>query len=142
MTSQSTRRHLATILWFVSGMLWVVQAAVPWTRRGPFSSSSMLDGARLFETGVVDEVVPRWASFVLVVVPVLGVFVGATAALRGRALFTARLICVGVVSALFVFFVHNVAGADPTRLGPGAWLTGTGIVLSILTLTRTRHTGS
>jgi hypothetical protein len=132
--------HLATIVWFVTGMLWVAQAAVPWSRRGAFSSSTMLDGARLLHSGLVDAAVPRWAALLLLVVPVVGVVVGATAALRGTPLWVGRLICVAVVTVAFAAFMHNVAGANLSRLGPGGWLAGAGIVLGTLGLIRTRPT--
>jgi hypothetical protein len=122
-------------------MLWVAQASVPWTRRGAFSSSSMLDGARLLRSGLVADAAPRWTSLVLVVVPALGVLVGATAGLRGRAMWTTRLTTVVAVTVAFVLFVHNVAGADLSRLGPGGWLTSAGIVSGALGLAWTRGHG-
>lgn len=140
MTSRSARGHVATLLWFAAGMLWVAQATVPWTRRGAFSSSSMLDGARLLRSGLVDAAAPRWAALLLVLVPTLGVLLGATAALRGTAVWVARMICVSVVTVAYTLFVHNVAGANLTKLGPGGWLTGAGILIGALGLAWTRAT--
>lgn len=128
-------------MWFATGMLWVAQAAVPWSRRGAFSSSTMLDGARLLESGLVDAAVPRWAALVLLVVPVLGVLVGATAGLRGRVAWWARLSCVVVVTFGFAIFMQNIAGADLSRLGPGGWLAGAGILIGAVGLLRTRPHG-
>ena len=129
MASRAPSSHLGTVVWFLCGMLWVVQAAVPWTRRGVFSSSSMLDGARLVRSGTVGEVVPVWVAGVFLAVPAIGVLVAATAGLDGRAVRVSRFVALLVVTVLFLGFVHNVASADPGRLGPGAWLTVVGIVL-------------
>lgn len=127
-------------MWFAVGMLWVAQAAVPWTRRGAFSSSTMLDGARLLQSGLVDVAVSRWAALLLLVVPFFGVLVGATPGLRGRIAWWARFSCVVVVTVALALFVQNVAGADLSRLGPGGWLAGTGILLGAVGLGLTRPT--
>jgi hypothetical protein len=120
-------------------MLWVVQSAVPWTRRGVFSSSSMLDGARLVRSGAVGEVVPVWVAGIFLVVPAVGVLVAATAGLDGRAVRVSRFVALLVVAVLFLGFVHNVASADPGRLGPGGWLTVAGIVLGGIGLASIRR---
>ena len=120
-----------TILWFVSGMFWVAEAAVPWTRRGMFSSSSMLDGASLSRAASSTRWFPPGPR-ALLLRPILGVVVGATAVLRA-APWVVRLICVVVVSVRSGF-MHNVASADPARLGTGAWLTVAGIVLGVVVM--------
>jgi hypothetical protein len=89
----------------------------------------MLDGARLVRSGTVGEVVPVWFAGIFLVVPAVGVLVAATAGLDGRAVRVSRCVALVVVTVLFLCFVHNVASADPGRLGPGGWLTVAGIVL-------------
>ena len=138
MASRPASTHIPTVLWFVCGMLWVVQATVPWTRRGLFSSSTMLDGARLVRSGTVGEIVPVWVAGIFVAVPALGVLVAATAGLVGRVVGIVRLVSLLAVTLLFAGFMHNVASADPGRLGPGGWLTVAGIVLGGTGLTSIR----
>ena len=123
-----------TVLWFACGMLWVVQATVPWTRRGAFSSSSMLDGVRLLRSGGVADSAPAGALLALVTVPVLGVLLAATAGARGRAVLAGRIVCVLIVVIFLVGFVQTVASADPERLGPGAWMTCVGVVVGVVGL--------
>jgi hypothetical protein len=89
----------------------------------------MLDGARLVRSGTVGEVVPVWVAGIFLVVPAVGVLVAATAGLDGRPVRVSRCVALVVVTVLFLGFVHNVASADPGRLGPGGWLTVAGIVL-------------
>lgn len=125
------RRHLpAALLWVLAGGCWTVQLFLPWTTRGAFSSSSMLDGVRLLRSGVVDAVVPPWAVYALLALPAIGLSVTGVAGLAGPVAEMVRFV-LGLLGAAVVGAAgHVLVAYDITRIGPGGWVSLAGAVLA------------
>ena len=144
MPTVETRRHLpVATLWVLAGSCWTVQLFLPWTTRGAFSSSSMLDGVRLLRSGVVDSIVPPWAVYVLLTLPAIGLSVTGIAGLAGPAADLGRVV-LGVGGAVVVVLAWDVlAGYAPSRIGPGGWVSTAGTLLAgaaVLAALRGRRT--
>ena len=143
----STARAARTLLWVAVGTAWVVAWFVPWTSRGLLSTSSLQDGARLIRSGSVSALVPSWVAWLLLLGPVSGLVVLGSATRDGPAITAARCALLLAMAVAFVMSWYAVAELDVGRLGPGGWLTGTGVALGLAGLaaqrlaTRTRPRG-
>lgn len=129
-----TRRAATTLLWVGVGTAWVVAWFVPWTSRGVLSTSSLEDGARLVRSGSVSGLVPSWVAWALLLGPVSGLVLVASATRDGRIVAAVRYTLVAAMSVAFALSWHAVAQLDVDRLGPGGWLTGTGVLLGLIGL--------
>jgi len=144
MPTVETRRHATvSLLWVLAGGCWTVQLFLPWTTRGAFASSSMLDGVRLLRSGVIDAVVPAWALYALLALPAIGLSVTGLAGLTGPAAELGRVV-LGVAGAILVAVAGQVlVSYEPSRTGPGGWLSLVGAVLvgaAVLASVRGRRT--
>lgn len=125
------RHHVsAALLWVLVGGCWTVQLFLPWTTRGAFASSSMLDGVRLLRTGVVDAVVPSWGIYLLLALPAIGLSVTGLAGLTGPVADVGRIV-LGLAGAVVVAVAwHLLAASQPSRVGPGGWVSAAGALLA------------
>ncbi len=131
MSPAELRRHVpAAVLWVLAGGCWTVQLFLPWTTRGAFSSSSMLDGVQLLRSGVVDAVVPPWATYALLALPAIGLSVTGVAGLAGPVAEMLRLALGLLGAAVVVAAGHVLVAYDITRIGPGGWVSLAGAVLA------------
>jgi hypothetical protein len=110
------------LLWCAAGACWVAQLFVPWTSRGTFSTSSMLDAVRLVRSGAIDAMVPAWVAFALLTVPAIGLVVGGSVGLTGAAAEGCRIALAVVASVLCALGFVELTGTDPQGLGAGGWL--------------------
>jgi hypothetical protein len=127
-----TRRAATTLLWLAVGTAWVVAWFVPWTSRGVLSTSSLEDGARLVRSGSMSALVPTWVAWALLLSPVSGLVLVASSTRDGSTVTAVRYTLVAAMFAAFVLSWYAVAELDVDRLGPGGWLTLTGIVLGLI----------
>ena len=135
-----TRHWCVSLLWMTTGLAWFLASFLPWTSRGLMSTSSLQDGSRLIRTGALSSIAPGWLAWLLLGVPLGGLVVFATATRDGGAVTAIRVALLLAVAAVFVALGYALAEVDVTRLGPGAWLTGGGVVLGGLGLAeRWRH---
>jgi hypothetical protein len=136
-----TRRAATVLLWVAVGTAWLIAWFVPWTSRGLLSTSSLEDVARLVRSGSVSALVPRWAAWLLLLGPASGLVLFATAAVDGQAITAVRCALLVAMSVAFVASWYAVAQLDLDRLGPGGWLTGTGVAIGLAGLAEGwRHT--
>jgi hypothetical protein len=141
-TAAGTVRRAATVaLWVAVGAAWLVAWFVPWTSRGLLSTSSLEDVARLVRSGSVAALVPSWAAWLLLLGPVSGLVLFATAVQDGQMITAVRCAVLVAMSVAFVASWYAVAQLDVGRLGPGGWLTGTGVAMGVAGMAeRWRHT--
>lgn len=127
-----TRQPLpVALLWLLAGGCWTVQLFLPWTTRGAFASSSMLDGVRLVRTGVVDAAVPAWAAYVLLALPAIGLSVTGLAGVSGPLAGAGRVVLAVLGAAVVALAWHVLAAFEPARVGPGGWVSAGGVLLAI-----------
>ncbi len=138
--SATTRRAATVLLWAAVGTAWLVAWFVPWTSRGLLSTSSLEDVARLVRSGSVSALVPGWAAWLLLLGPVSGLVLVATAVHDGQRITAVRCAVLVAMSVAFVASWYAVAQLDVDRLGPGGWLTGAGVAIGLAGLAeRWRH---
>lgn len=130
-TVESHRAASVAPLWVLAGACWTVQLFLPWTSRGAFSSSSMLDGVSLIRSGAVDAVVPGWAAYVLLALPAIGLAMTALAGLGGAAAGLGRVTLAVGGAAAVAAAGHLLVGYQPSRTGPGGWVSAAGALLAV-----------
>lgn len=123
---------LLTIGWLAGGLSWVAATFLSWTSQGLLSRSSLMDAARFVRKGVVDDVVPPGAAFVLLSPAVAGLLLVGLAGLGGRAASAARTV-VGLVGAVAVAALGGqLTDWSPGRAGPGAVVAVIGVVVVVV----------
>jgi hypothetical protein len=134
-----TRRVASALLWLAVAGQWLLAWFVPWTSRGLLSTSSLADGARLIRGGSVSALVPSWAAWVLLVAPACALAVLGSATREGSVVVAIRCVTVLVMAAVFAVAFQAFARLDLTRLGPGGWLTLSGLALGLAGILEQRH---
>lgn len=122
---------VAPLTWVLAGSCWTVQLLLSWTSTGLLSSSSQVDGFRVLRSGVVSSVVPGWAAYLLLVLPVVGIALVALAALAGRAAGRMRLGLASLGVVMLASTLYALVSFDPARLGPGGWTASAGAALAV-----------
>lgn len=122
-----TRRLLLA----AAGAIWIGALFLPWTARGMLSAATLLDAVRLVRRGAVDSVLPPAAATGLLVPALAGIALIALAGFAGRGTTIARAAAATIGSLVTLGLALRLTDADPARVGPGAWLGLTGVVLAL-----------
>lgn len=125
------RRSAGTVLLLLAAACWVIALFLPWAESGALSSSSLIDAARLVRRGVVDQIVPAWASFVILLPAAAGVALIAAAPLRGRVAAGLRWSLILAGSLVNAELVRRIPGLAPSEMGAGAWLALVGVIAAV-----------
>lgn len=124
-------RWWADALWCAAGAALVVQAFLPWTERGPLSSSSPLVVVRLVLDGVLGGL-PAATAPLLLLGPALGAVLLASVAGRGRVAAHLRRLVAAAGCAWVAGSWWLVLGADLGVAGAGALAAMTGVGAAVL----------
>lgn len=123
--------------WFVTGALWFTQAVVPWTATGTLSHSSTIDAASLIRSGAVGGLAPSIAGWLLMLLPVVGLVLSATAFSHHRITLVLRIVFTLTGFAVTGLLTHYLAHFDFSLFGPGALLAWLGCVACVISLVAT-----
>jgi hypothetical protein len=127
--------------WFAAGACWIGQLVVPWTSAGPLSHASTVDAVRLVLRGPLDQAVPFWMVFAVLVLPMAGLLLVAIAGSDRPLARRLRLLTAVAGTVTFSAILWTLTRFDPTRLGPGGLVAsvGTAIVVMLIVAPRPRR---
>lgn len=130
LTGSARQRLRRDVLLTGCAGLWFLQAFVPWTSTGLLSQSSTLDAATLIRSGAVDELVPGWAYWLLLTLPLCAVALLISLPFRRREADLLRVVflLVGIASTAVLTVVLSF---ELSRTGPGALLSWLGLVAAL-----------
>ncbi len=120
-----TRRLLLA----AAGIAWLGALFLPWSSRGTLSAAALVDAVGLVRRGAVEAVLPPMAAVVLVLPALAGIALVGLVGFAGRGTTTARAVAAAVGALVTLGLAARLTGADPGRLGPGAWLGLAGVVV-------------
>lgn len=133
-TSSSPLAIAGSLGWFGAGVLWFVQAFVPWTASGTLSHSSTIDAASLIRSGAVGSLAPSIAGWLLLVLPALGLALFASAISHAPATRAFRIVSAVIGLAITAALTHYLTHFQISNFGPGALLAWLGCAACVINI--------
>lgn len=104
---------------------------MPFSTQGLLSSSSPLDGAEMVISGQFAATVSIWAALGLLILPTIALVLVGTLWIEGERMALARVV-IGLLGVLIsMILLRGLTSFELSAFGPGAWLTLTGLLLSL-----------